>query len=43
MSSASTPSRPLTTDQYGFDIITTHQPILEPLGQVIAAYRATTS
>lgn len=27
-------------DLYGFDLVTTHQPSLEPLGQVIAAYRA---
>jgi probable F420-dependent oxidoreductase len=27
-------------DVYGFDSVTTHQPSLEPLGQVIAAYRA---
>lgn len=26
---------------YGFDSVTTHQPNLEPLGEVIAAYRAT--
>jgi len=26
---------------YGFDSVTTHQPSLEPLGEVIAAYRAT--
>jgi hypothetical protein len=25
---------------YGFDSVTTHQPNLEPLGEVIAAYRA---
>jgi probable F420-dependent oxidoreductase len=27
-------------DVYGFDSVTTHQPSLEPLGEVIAAYRA---
>ncbi len=26
---------------YGFDCFTTHQPYLEALGQVIAAYRST--
>jgi hypothetical protein len=25
---------------YGFDSVTTHQPSLEPLGEVIAAYRS---
>jgi probable F420-dependent oxidoreductase len=30
-------------DQYGFDSVTTHQPSLESLGQVIAAYRGTST
>ena len=29
-------------EQYGFDSVTTHQPSMEALGQVIAAYRAST-
>jgi len=30
-------------DRYGFDSVTTHQPSMEALGQVIAAYRAPAS